>query len=191
MENYIIYDHVSPSGKHYIGQTSRDPKYRWANGKGYLNKYPDGKYHQPLFARAILKYGWDNFQHNILFTGLSQEEANAKEIELITKYKEDNKSYNIAAGGESHHLYSPEEAKEAQRLSSKKYWESHRDEINARNKAWRDSHKEEVKAYNKAYRDSQKEKINTKWREWWAAHRDEINAKRREQYKLKKQYDEQ
>ena len=35
----------------------------------------------------IIKYGWDNFEHEIVYENLSQREAQEKEIELIFKYK--------------------------------------------------------------------------------------------------------
>lgn len=92
---YTVYMHTSPSGKRYIGITSKTPpEKRWGkNGYAYKpNKY---------FWRAIQKYGWDNFEHEILFKGLSKEEAEAKEIELIALYKscDGNCGYNIEHGG--------------------------------------------------------------------------------------------
>ena len=90
---YTVYKHVSPSGKIYIGITSQSVNRRWSNGNGYRrNEY---------FYRAILKYGWDNFKHEILFTGLTKEQAEAKEIELIKLYKSTDKhfGYNLRKGG--------------------------------------------------------------------------------------------
>lgn len=95
MENYTVYKHTSPSGKVYIGITQQKPEYRWNCGKGYkLQQY---------FYNAIQKYGWDNFKHEILFEGLSKEEACQKEIELIAEYKSNNPEfgYNQSIGGES------------------------------------------------------------------------------------------
>lgn len=91
--NYCIYKHTSPNGKVYIGQTCKKPNERWSNGYGYKK--------QQFFYRAIKKYGWDNFKHEILFEGLSKEEADKKEIELINKYNSTNSDfgYNISLGG--------------------------------------------------------------------------------------------
>lgn len=90
---YTIYKHTSPSGKYYIGVTKQNPKDRWKNGYGYL----DNEY----FTRAIKKYGWNNIKHEILFTNLTKEEAEQKEIELIAFYKSNNRDfgYNIENGG--------------------------------------------------------------------------------------------
>lgn len=90
---YCIYRHTSPSGKVYIGQTKqRNLKIRWG--------YEGGRYKgHTVFTRAIKKYGWDNFKHEIIKTGLSQEEANEIERELIEFYKSLDMSYNMAEGG--------------------------------------------------------------------------------------------
>lgn len=97
-DNYCVYMHVNKiNQKKYIGLTSQAPSKRWGkNGSGYrYNK-------QPAFNRAIEKYGWDNFEHIVLFEGLSKEDACEKEIEYIEKYKtqEPEFGYNIQAGGE-------------------------------------------------------------------------------------------
>jgi len=59
--------HTSPSGKCYIGQTCQSCEERWGiNGSNYIKK-KDGNFIHPKFAQAILKYGWDNIKHEILF----------------------------------------------------------------------------------------------------------------------------
>lgn len=90
---YSVYKHTSPSGKVYIGVTSQKPELRWRNGRGYS----DNEY----FTRAIKKYGWDNFKHEVLIDGLTKEEAEVKEVELISFYKSNNRTfgYNIENGG--------------------------------------------------------------------------------------------
>lgn len=89
---YTVYMHTSPSKKRYIGITSLPAKRRWSNGNGYKSQ---------MFYRAIEKYGWDNFKHEILFEGLTKEDAENKEIELIRFYKTDNCNYgyNVDHGG--------------------------------------------------------------------------------------------
>lgn len=75
MKKYTVYKHVTPSNKVYIGITSQSINRRWRNGKGYsTNKH---------FYRAILKYGWDNIQHIVLFTNLDVNKAKQIEISLI------------------------------------------------------------------------------------------------------------
>ena len=91
--NYIVYMHISPSNKRYIGITSQNVKKRWNNGNGYRKN--------THFWRAINKYGWDNFKHIIIAKGLSKEEAEWLEIELIREWNSTNqdKGYNIGTGG--------------------------------------------------------------------------------------------
>lgn len=81
------------NNKKYVGITGNDPVKRWQNGKGYYkNRY---------FNFAIKKYGWDNFEHKILYENLTKEEAESKEIELIANYNlmDSQYGYNIQAGG--------------------------------------------------------------------------------------------
>lgn len=95
MQSYYVYRHTSPSGKVYIGITSRKPEIRWGkNGRYYKGNIK--------FFNAILKYGWNNFNHEILLSNCSKEEAFTFEKLLIAHYKKLNISYNIADGGESY-----------------------------------------------------------------------------------------
>lgn len=84
------------NGKIYIGQTCQIPEKRWDNGKGYETS--------PRFFNAILKYGWDNFEHIILKQKLSQEEANQLEVKLIQQYQtqDERYGYNITSGGQNY-----------------------------------------------------------------------------------------
>lgn len=53
-----------------------EPERRWNNGYGYKRR--------PYFMNAIRKYGWDSFKHEMLFVGLSKEEAERKETSLLS-----------------------------------------------------------------------------------------------------------
>lgn len=110
-KTYIVYKHTSPSNKVYIGITSKDVRQRWCNGFGYQT--------QLYFFRAIVKYGWINFKHEILYEGLNEEDAKLKEIELISKYKSTDihYGYNIDSGGDNHLV--DKETKEKIRISKK------------------------------------------------------------------------
>lgn len=54
-----------------------------------------------MFGKAIKKYGWNNFEHNVLFSNISFDEACEIEKQLIAKYHTNNPKYgyNIASGG--------------------------------------------------------------------------------------------
>lgn len=95
-KSWVIYKHTSPDGKVYIGMTcATNPEYRWSKGM----KYKD----QPNFFRAIVKYGWDNFTHEIMLRDLEYEEACEAEKRLIAEYNSCDRhfGYNVSPGGES------------------------------------------------------------------------------------------
>ena len=97
---YTVYMHIFPNGKKYIGITSQeDVEKRWQNGFGYKSQF--------VFL-AIVKFGWDNVEHQILFTGLSKDEAEEKERKLIELYETNDylNGYNIANGGSSDGMHS-------------------------------------------------------------------------------------
>ena len=94
---YTVYMHTSPDGKRYVGMTAKTPEQRWRN-----------KYHNnEKFSKAIKKYGWNNFSHDVLFENLSKEDAEKIEKALIKKYDTANpaKGYNIALGGHGNSGY--------------------------------------------------------------------------------------
>ena len=93
---YTVYQHKNKiNGKVYIGITSQKLEQRWGSqGCNYKSS--------PHFYSAIQKYGWNNFEHNILFTGLTKEQACLKEQELIKEYNSMNREfgYNSTSGGD-------------------------------------------------------------------------------------------
>ena len=94
MKKYSVYCHTNKiNNKKYIGITSQKPQNRWRNGNGYKNN--------EHFFRAIQKYGWHNFSHEILYVDLSQEEAEKIERKLIREWEtfDNDKGYNIEFGG--------------------------------------------------------------------------------------------
>lgn len=97
---YTVYEHKNKiNNKKYIGITSRNPEQRWGhNGNNYKTT--------PHFYAAIQKYGWDNFEHNILFENLTKQQACQKEQELIAQYNTTNKEYgyNSTSGGDIFHM---------------------------------------------------------------------------------------
>lgn len=99
--NYYIYKHTAPNGKVYIGQTCQKPENRFGKDGYRYNGCT-------IFYNAIQKYGFDNFKHEIIFDKLTQEEANKKEIELISEYRSNERDfgYNLQDGG---HNGSPSE----------------------------------------------------------------------------------
>lgn len=76
--------------------------------------------HNEYFYRAINKYGWNCFQHDILFKNLTEDEACKIEIELIAKFNTQNPlyGYNIQSGG--NHCLHTQESKNKMRLNNTK-----------------------------------------------------------------------
>ena len=96
MDNlWSVYIHTNKhNGKKYIGITSQIPENRWLNGHGYNRKLK--------FGRAIAKYGWNGFEHEIIYTGLSETEAKKIECDLISRFstQDDKYGYNMTSGGD-------------------------------------------------------------------------------------------
>ena len=117
MKKYTVYMHINKvNGKRYVGITSQNVKDRWGRGS---------KYHSQHFGRAIDKYGWDAFEHNIVVEDLSREDACEIERILIKVYDLTNpqKGYNETLGGEGGGMYNKhhsEEAKEKIRMARKR-----------------------------------------------------------------------
>ena len=102
---WLIYQHLNKTNnKSYIGQTRQaNPTKRWGvNGKYYK------KEKQPVFYKAIQKYGWHNFEHIVLEDNIkTQEEANLREQYYIKLFHTcifdaNCNGYNMTYGGDSH-----------------------------------------------------------------------------------------
>lgn len=88
---WSVYRHTFPDGKVYIGKTKEQPEERWGKyGKNYQG--------QSKVFNAILAFGWNNTKHEVLFDGLTAEEASRKEYELIRESDKSGGSgnYNVA-----------------------------------------------------------------------------------------------
>lgn len=93
---FEVYCHTSPSGKRYIGWTSKGWKSRWLQhvrsamrGDGYL------------LHRAIRRYGPGSFSHEILACVYSDAEARDVEVECIAASGSRSPGgYNLTAGGD-------------------------------------------------------------------------------------------
>lgn len=91
---FCVYIHTNKiNGKKYVGITSQDPSRRWKNGEGYKRC--------TYFYNAIQKYGWDNFHHDIVASGLSKDEACSLEKKYISDMKTNHEEYgyNLLSGG--------------------------------------------------------------------------------------------
>jgi group I intron endonuclease len=91
----FIYGLQSPSGKWYIGQTTKDPiDYIRSNYEVALG------FRRPKLKRAINKYGFSNFKVALICAAFSKEELDNKEIKYIQEYNcLGNNGYNCRLGG--------------------------------------------------------------------------------------------
>ena len=96
MKTYIVYKYTNVcNGKIYIGQTCQSLSDRAGKeGSGY-----QGCTH---FYRAIQKYGWQNFEVEILANDLTKDQADIQEKYYIDLYcaKDPNFGYNLLEGGQ-------------------------------------------------------------------------------------------
>jgi group I intron endonuclease len=133
---HCVYMHTNKiNNKVYIGQTGKSVSDRWGKGgSGYLKRRKDGSYFQPLFARAIIKYGWGNFEHIVFVECLSKSDACHIEKLLIAMYKSNNSmyGYNLSSGGESGSagIVMSDEQKRKISKARKKCWEDEQYRLN-------------------------------------------------------------
>lgn len=96
MKEWLVYAHINKANrKTYVGITSQSVQSRWGyKGNGYKDS--------PKFYNAIKKYGWDNFDHEIVAEHLTEQEAKNFEKALIKngKLQDDNYGYNMTIGGD-------------------------------------------------------------------------------------------
>ena len=152
---FIIYRHINKiNGKCYVGLTreTKNPNLRWG-------RYGGG-YHQPgqkKFWRAIQKYGWDNFEHEILEENIPTSElANEREKYWIAYFDSFRNGYNATTGGcgATGHVLSEEKKKEMglANIGSKHHTQKHSEEtkkiLSIKHKGMHNSPKTEFKKGN-------------------------------------------
>lgn len=103
---HCVYVHINTTnGKLYVGKTvyGDKPEKRWRNGSGYVNN--------PYFYNAIQKYGWDNFEHEVISLNLTKDEACNFERLLIAKLNTNDSrfGYNMTVGGDGASGHHPTE----------------------------------------------------------------------------------
>jgi len=84
------------NGKKYVGVTKKEPHLR-------INEHRRGQYDN-LIAKAIKKYGWENFEWKILATTECNVEADNLEKQLINEhrtYYKNGHGYNMTYGGDT------------------------------------------------------------------------------------------
>lgn len=113
-----IYKSTSPSGRVYIGQTTRPVEMRWNEYKDLNNSKG-----QPKLHRSFKKHGVENHIFEVIMTGItSKEMLNWYEIFYIAIYDSYKNGLNCTIGGEGN-LIPEEDLKYGVRSGDKEYTE--------------------------------------------------------------------
>ena len=181
--NYTVYQHVTPDGLYYFGQTN-NIKRRWRNN--------GAEYKRTSLQPYIEKYGWDNIKHIVLFRDQTRENALWIEDFLIETAREEGVCINKNRSGN----ISKEE--DYDKNQSKQYYETNKGQVQERHKQYyqknRDKELEQRKQrYQKnrekelEYQRKNKDKINEYKRQRYQKNREKELEQRRQRYQRKKQ----
>ena len=89
VRKYTVYCHKNKTnGFEYIGMTGRNINRRWGGKKRAYDECTP-------FRTALDDFGWDGFEHIILYSGLTKEEATERETKLIRENIAKGVSYNV------------------------------------------------------------------------------------------------
>ena len=166
--NYSVYQHVTPDGLYYFGQT-QNPERRWSrNGAEYkrTSLYP-----------YIEKFGWDNIQHIVLFKDQTKENALWIENFLIETAREDGVCINKQRSG----LISKEEGYD--KNQSKQYYEINKEQILEQRKQYQEQNKEQIREQKKQYYEENKDKF----KEYYEQNKQQILEQKQQYYEQNKQ----
>lgn len=176
---FVVYMHIFPNNKRYIGITCQDIKDRWKNGTGYGSD-------QPLIYNAIKKYGWENVKHIILFKDLTEEQAKKEEKKLIEQYNtfDDRYGYNMTLGGDGFLKYATEEEKEEvyqKRVEkAREYYQENKEKCKVRQKRYINNNHEKINQSKREYYRKNKEKIIQYHKKYYQENKDIINQKNKQ-----------
>lgn len=191
--NFCVYVHTNKiNGKKYVGVTGQDPEKRWNNGKGYTKR-------QPHMYNAIQKWGWDNFEHQILISDISVEDASFIEQALIAEWnlQDPQYGYNAQSGGLTHATLSDEiKEKISKAHKGRKFTEEQKKKLSEARKNTPLSekqleHLDKIKYYNKGKRFSEEHKQHLSealtGREFTDEHKQNISNAKKGQFSEKQQ----
>ena len=170
-KNYVVYQHVTPDGMYYFGQTQNVER-RWSNN--------GARYKRTSLQPYIEKYGWDNIKHIVLFRDQTKEDAIWIEDFLITTAREDGVCINKYRSGN----VSKEESYNKNQM---KYLREHNreDEIK-KQKQYYEQNREKILEQQREYREQNREKRLEQQREYYEQNREKRLEYQRQYYQRKK-----
>ena len=161
--NFSVYQHVTPDGMYYFGQTQNVEK-RW--------EYNGIHYKTTALQPYIEKYGWDNIKHIVLFRDQTRENALWIEDFLIETAREDGVCINKQRSG----LVSKEEG------YKQNQYQKNRDEILEQSRQYYQKNREKIKQY----REQNKEHINERYRQYYEQNKEKIREQKKQYYEQNK-----
>ena len=161
--NYSVYQHVTPDGMYYFGQTN-NIKRRWRNN--------GAEYKETALQPYIEKYGWDNIKHIVLFRDQTRKNALWIEDFLIETAQEDGVCINKNRSGN----ISKEEGYKQD--YDKHYYKKNKEKKNQ----YYEQNKDKRLEYQREYREQNKERI----KEYRYKNKDKIREYNRQRYQRKK-----
>lgn len=182
----------------YVGSTSETLEMRLKNHQNQVRANNQSRVHQ-----HFLNIGLDHMHIEVLEEVYAIDEENLRmherkwydrlkpQLNMVRPWASEEEQEEAArAYCREYMTQRRAENPEAVKATWQKYYESHKDELNARSRHWYNDHKHETAEANraraKAYRDANLEEVRQKDRERLAANREAINARRRERYAAKK-----
>lgn len=106
---YVVYGHYNTKTEMwYCGQSKyfKNINMRWRDGKEYTKKKKN-RYDNPKFAPAIIKYGWECFEHYI-FGYYTADKVDDAERYWIGRKGSFTNGYNCNTGGQTNKIFSDE-----------------------------------------------------------------------------------
>ena len=168
--NYSVYQHVTPDGMYYFGQTQNVER-RWRNN--------GAEYKGTALQPYIEKFGWENIQHIVLFKDQTRENALWIEDFLITTAQEDGVCINQRRSG----LVSKEEG------YSQEYYEKNKGQVQERQKQYYEKNKDKKQQYYQKNREKRLEQRRQRYQknrekelEYYQKNREKILEYQRQRY---------
>ena len=176
-KKYVVYQHVTPDGMYYFGQTQNVER-RWRNN--------GAEYKRTALQPYIEKFGWENIQHIVLFRDQTRENALWIEDFLIETAREDGVCINKQRSGlvskeegynKNQMKYLREQNHENEVRKQKQYYEQNKDQI----KQYYQKNRDEILEQQREYYQKNREKLLEQQREYREKNREKYNEYHREQ----------
>lgn len=120
--DYWVYAHTTPNGLYYIGMSKLQPCRRWRKSA----------YKGLSIEPYIIEYGWENIAHKVIVDGLTKEQAEAWEDQIIQALSMNGLCINKQrSGGICNDI----------KIYQKQYYKEHNKEKKEHNKQWRKCNK--------------------------------------------------